>query len=256
MYRIKIEIVGDEDHGAHGKIELTPDTLHIIRRATLDEAKAAAVTILAPDQGYAAERLASQSRRLVTRDRELAALRDHITTLTGEIRTLKRARWWSPTEKQLAAAREALASASSVVAPPNEPSRAGWLVNVMVEAIQAADPTPDPKRSGVGTVTWDDVAKYNTAARPYTTIVTRTEDTAMVKLAPELKTPDEWQAEMPAVRIISRDGWAFGVGPFTSAQSWSEPITRIEYLQRRAQCTVESKAVDFVTVERSEDDES
>lgn len=210
MHRVKIEILNAElpelTLGEPGT-DYDTDT-HIIYRATLDEAKAAAVSILAPDQGRAAERLAYQGRSLDARDRELDALRAHITTLTGEVRTLKRARRWSPTEKQLAAAREALATAGIMTEPSGEPSRVGWLVRVMVEAIQAADPSP------------------------------------------ERKTPDEWQAEMPDVRIISRDGWAYGVGPFTSAQSWSEPITRVEYLQRRDQCTVEA------ATSRSEDDES
>jgi hypothetical protein len=52
------------------------------------------------------------------------------------------------------------------------------------------------------------------------------------KIEQILKTPSEWQKEMPEVIIIDIDGWRL-----PDAKDWNEPITRAEYLTRRSFCT-------------------
>lgn len=58
-------------------------------------------------------------------------------------------------------------------------------------------------------------------------------DNPEVVLALALRTPDEWQAAIPDVRIVDPDGWR---GP--KGRPWTDRISRREYLERRAQCTV------------------
>jgi hypothetical protein len=48
-----------------------------------------------------------------------------------------------------------------------------------------------------------------------------------------LKTPSEWQCEIPDVRIMDPDGWRGSDG-----RPWTDPISREEYLSRRDRCTV------------------
>jgi hypothetical protein len=48
-----------------------------------------------------------------------------------------------------------------------------------------------------------------------------------------LKTPDEWQAEMPDLVVVDPDGWR-GEG----GRPWTDPISREEYIARRNLCTV------------------
>jgi hypothetical protein len=52
-----------------------------------------------------------------------------------------------------------------------------------------------------------------------------------------LKTPEEWQAELPGVVIHDPDGWR-GAG----GRPWTDRIGRREYLERRARCTVSGVA--------------
>lgn len=49
-----------------------------------------------------------------------------------------------------------------------------------------------------------------------------------------LKTPDEWQAteEFSDMVIMDPDGWR------NTDRQWTDPITREEFLERRAICTV------------------
>jgi hypothetical protein len=50
-----------------------------------------------------------------------------------------------------------------------------------------------------------------------------------------LRTPEDWQRQLPDVEILDPDGWR---GP--NGRPWDEPITEAEYLRRRALCTVTS----------------
>lgn len=52
------------------------------------------------------------------------------------------------------------------------------------------------------------------------------------KIEQILKTPSDWQKEMPEAIIWDCDGWRE-----PNYKNWNEPITKKEYLTRRAQCT-------------------
>ena len=50
-----------------------------------------------------------------------------------------------------------------------------------------------------------------------------------------LKTPDEWQIELPDEIILDADGWQGSEG-----RPWEDPITKEEFLLRRGHCTCRS----------------
>jgi hypothetical protein len=62
-------------------------------------------------------------------------------------------------------------------------------------------------------------------------------DNPQVALELALKTPEQWQAAMPEVEILDPDGWRGANG-----RPWTDRISRREYLERRAQCTVTGPA--------------
>jgi hypothetical protein len=63
--------------------------------------------------------------------------------------------------------------------------------------------------------------------------VAATDPAEMPDAGEDLRTPDEWQQEYTDQQIMDPDGWR-GV----KGRPWTDPISREEYLRRRAMCTI------------------